>query len=124
MRCPTGMYFAVHSSWHGLLSGCKFDEPIMVTALKECKDNSVPEACEDKWENRPNNCSAPVLKKAVDYAFQGACFLHDLCYLSLNTAQKDCDNWFLRNMNQICSIRKATRYLCNLGASAVYTAVI
>ena len=124
MICPTGKkYFVVHSSWKGLLSGCQFDEPIMVTALRECKDDSVPKACEDKWEKRPNNCSSPVFKEIIDYAFQGACFLHDLCYLSPYTKKDDCDDWFLHNMKKMCSIRKATRFPCKLGANVVYKAV-
>ena len=127
MICATGKKrFVVHSSlrWVGLLPGCEFDEPIMVTALRECKDDSVPELCKDKWEKNPtNNCSSPVLKEIVDYLFQGACFLHDLCYLSQITRKNDCDVWFLHNMNKICSIRKATRAPCNLGANVVYFAV-
>ena len=123
MICPTEKkYFVVHSSWTGV--SCKFDEPITVTALREC-DNSVMDGCRDRWENKPNNCSAPVIKGIVDYAFQGACFLHDLCYLSRNTEQKDCDDWFLHNMNQMCSTRRSwyARLLCKGSAHTVYLAV-
>ena len=126
MICPTGKKrFVVHSSfrWVGWLPGCEFDEPIMVTALRECKDDLVPEACKDKWAERPNNCSAPVFKGLVDYAFQGACFLHDLCYISLNTTQKDCDNWFLHNMEQMCSTWTLVTGACKSGAKKMYSAV-
>ena len=123
MICPTKKkHFVVHSSWDGLR--CKFDEPIMVTALREC-NNSVMDVCKDKWEEKPNNCSSPVIKEVVDYAFQGACFLHDLCYLSWNTEQEDCDDWFLHNMRQMCSTRRGwfSRLLCRGGARIVYLAV-
>ena len=93
MICPTEeKHFVVHSSRKG--RGCEFDEPIMVTALRDC-NNSVMGECRDKWVEKNNNCSAPIAKKIIDYAFQGACFLHDLCYLVRNTTQKDCDDWFL-----------------------------
>ena len=123
MICPTEKkYFVVHSSWDGL--SCKFDEPIAVTALREC-DNSVMNTCKDRWVTKPDNCSAPVIKGIVDYAFQGACFLHDLCYLSWNTEQEDCDDWFLHNMKQMCSIHRSwfTCFLCNGSANTVYLAV-
>ena len=83
------------------------------------------DSCKDEWEKKPNNCSAPVIKEVVDNAFQGACFLHDLCYLSWNTEQKDCDDWFLHNMKQICSIHPKcpTLFLCNAGAHTVHLAV-
>ena len=81
MICPTEeKHFVVHSSRKG--RGCEFDEPIMVTALRDC-DNSVMDACKDKWGKRHNNCSAPIFKQVVDYAFQGACVLHDLCHRGL-----------------------------------------
>ena len=119
MICPTEeKHFVVHSSRKG--RGCEFNEPIMVTALRDC-NNSVMEACKDRWQKKPNNCSAPVIKEIVDYAFQGACFLHDLCYLSWNTTQKDCDDWFLHNMKQMCSVREG--FFCKAGAYAVYGAV-
>ena len=123
MICPTEKkHFVVHSSRKG--RGCEFDEPIMVTALRDC-DNSIMDTCKDRWEKKPNNCSAPVIKEVVDYAFQGSCFLHDLCYLAWNTTQKDCDDWFLHNMKQMCSIRGGwlTRSLCKGGAYIVYWAV-
>ena len=88
-------HFVVHSSRKG--QGCEFDEPIMVTALRDF-DNSIMDACKDRWKKKPNNCSAPLIKEVVDNSFQGACFLHDLCYLSRNTERKDCDDWFLHNM--------------------------
>ena len=106
-----------------ILSGCEFDEPIMVTALRKCEDNSFPKACGDKWKERPNDCSSPVLKEVVDYAFQGACFLHDLCYLSPYTKKNDCDDWFHYNMKQMCSIRKITRSPCEIGANFIYSTV-
>ena len=81
------------------------------------------DSCKDKWERKPNNCSAPVVKEVADYAFQGACFLHDLCYLSWNTKQEDCDDWFHHNMKQICSIQKLTCPLCIAGARTVHSAV-
>ena len=118
MICPTEKkHFVVHSSWDRL--SCKFDEPIAVTALREC-DNSVMDACRDRWVTKPDNCSAPVIK--LDNAFQGACFLHDLCYLSWNTEQEDCDDWFLHNMKQMCSIQKLSCSLCIIGACTVYLA--
>ena len=123
MICPTEeKYFVVHSSRKG--RGCEFDEAIMVTALKDC-DNSVMDACKDEWGKNHDNCSAPIFKQVVDYAFQGACFLHDLCYLSWYTKRKDCDVWFLHNMKQMCSIRRGwfTRFLCKAGAHTVYWAV-
>ena len=123
MICPTEeKHFVVHSSRKG--RGCEFDEPIMVTALRDC-DNSVMDACKDKWGKRHNNCSAPIFKQVVDYAFQGACVLHDLCYSSWFTKRKDCDVWFLHNMKQMCSIRRNwfTRFLCKAGAHTVYLAV-
>ena len=112
----------VHSSWYE--SDCKFDEPTMVTTLREC-NNSVMDVSKDEWEKKPNNCSAPVIKQVVDYAFQGACFLHDLCDLSRNTEQKDCDGWFLHNMKRMCSIRgnRLKRSLCRAGAYVAYAAV-
>ena len=77
-------------------------------------------------KNPCNNCSAPVIKKVVDYAFQGAFFLHELCYLAWNTTQKDCDHWFLHNMKQMCSIRGNwfTRSLCKGCAYIVYLAAV
>ena len=124
MTCPTGKKFVVHSSRKRILSGCEFDESIMVTTLKKCEDNSFPKACGDRWRERPNNCSSPVLREVVDYAFQGACFLHDLCYLSPYTKKNNCDYWFFHNMKKICSIRSvATRALCEIGARVVYSAV-
>ena len=54
----------VHSSWYE--SDCKFDEPTMVTTLREC-NNSVMDVSKDEWEKKPNNCSAPVIKQVVDY---------------------------------------------------------
>ena len=123
MICPTEeKHFVVHSSRKG--RGCEFDEPIMVTALRDC-NNSVMDACRDRWEKKPNNCSAPVIKEVVDYAFQGACFLHDLCYLARYTKRKDCDDWFLHNMKQMCSIRRSwvSRLFCKGGAHVVHLAV-
>ena len=123
MICPTEKkYFVVHSSWKG--RWCEFDEPIMVTALRDC-DNSIMDTCKDRWKKKPNNCSAPLIKEVVDNAFQGVCFLHDLCYLSRNTGRKDCDDWFLHNMKQMCSIRRNwfKRSLCKFGARTVYWAV-
>ena len=83
------------------------------------------DVCKEKWENKPNDCSVPipVVKQVVDYLFQDACVLHDLCYLSRNTARKDCDDWFLHNMKKICSVRKVTRPLCITAAHTVYSAV-
>ena len=124
MICPTkNDTFVVHSSWNGAL-GCKFDEPIMVTALREC-NNSVMDSCKDEWEKKPNNCSSPVIKEVADNAFQGACFLHDLCYLSLNTKQKDCDDWFFHNMKQMCLIHRNrfTHHFCVASARVVHSAV-
>ena len=47
MICPTEeKRFVVHSSRKG--RGCEFDEPVMVTALRDC-NNSVMDACRDKW---------------------------------------------------------------------------
>ena len=123
MVCPTNKkHFIVHSSWDRV--GCKFDEPIMVTALREC-NNSIMDACKEKWEEKPNNCSSPIIKEVVDYAFQGACFLHDLCYLSWNTERRHCDDWFLHNMKQMCLIRRSwfRRSLCIAGAHTVHLAV-
>ena len=123
MICPTNEeHFVVHSSWDR--AGCKFDEPIMVTALREC-DNSVMDACKEKWEEKPNNCSLPVIKEVVDNAFQGACLLHDLCYLSWNTERRHCDDWFLHNMKQVCLIRRSwfRRSLCLASAHTVHLAV-
>ena len=76
-------------------------------------------------DEKNNNCRASIVKKIVDYAFQGACFLHDLCYLSWFTKRKDCDDWFLHNMRQMCSTRRGwfSRWLCRRGARAVYSAV-
>ena len=123
MICPTAeKYFVVHSSRKG--RRCEFDEPIMMTALRDC-DNSVMNACKDRWVEKNDNCSAPIIEQIVDYAFQGACFLHDLCYLSWYTKRKDCDVWFLHNMKQMCSTRRSwfSRLLCKGGAHVVYLAV-
>ena len=49
--------------------------------------------------------------------------LHDLCYISLNANRDDCDKWFNHNLKQICSMKKATRSLCIVGASTVHKAV-
>ena len=123
MICPTEKkHFVVHSSREG--RGCEFDEPIMVTALRDC-NNSIMDACKDRWKKKPNNCSASLIKEVVDYVFQGACFLHDLCYSSRNTEQKDCDDWFLHNMKQMCSLSRSwvTRFHCKFGARTVHLAV-
>ena len=123
--CPTEKkHFTVRSSWSWRSLGCKLDGSIVDIALKEC-NNTIMDLCKDKWLKKHNNCSVPVpiLKEILDSVFHGACFLHDLCYLSLKTNRKDCDDWFHHNMKQICSIRKLTRPLCVGSAYAMYLAV-
>ena len=84
------------------------------------------DVCKEKWEKKPNDCNVPipVVKEVVlDYQFLGACFLHDLCYLSWDTERKDCDDWFLHNMKKTCSVRMLTRPFCVGSALTVDLAV-
>ena len=123
MICPTEKkHFVVHSSWSWSRFGCKLEESIAEAALKEC-DNSVIDVCKERWERKfRNDCSVPipvVKEVVVDYLFQGACFLHNLCYLSRNTKRKDCDDWFLHNMKKTCSVRMLTRPFCVASAYTV-----
>ena len=122
MICPTEKkHFVVHSSWSWSRFGCKLEESIAEAALKEC-NNSVIDICKERWEKKLNDCSVPipvVKEVVVDYLFQGACFLHNLCYLSRNTKRKDCDDWFLHNMKKTCSVRMLTRPFCVASAYTV-----
>ena len=123
MICPTEKkHFVVHSSWSWSRFGCKLEESIAEAALKEC-DNSVIDVCKERWERKlRNDCSVPipvVKEVVVDYLFQGACFLHNLCYLSRNTKRKDCDDWFLHNMKKTCAVRMLTRPFCVASAYTV-----
>ena len=126
MMCPMqNKHFVVHPSWSWSRCRCKIEGSIAETALKEC-DNSVMDVCKEKWEKKPNDCNVPipVVKEIIlDYQFQGACFLHDLCYLSRNTERKDCDDWFLHNIKKICSVRMLTRPFCVANALTVDLAV-
>ena len=123
--CPTQKkYFVVPVSWSQRSFACKIEESILDTALKQC-DNTIMDLCKDKWVKEQNHCSIPVpiLNEASNHVFHSACSLHDLCYLTLNANRDDCDEWFLDNMKQICSIKKLTRPLCLTSAYAMYRAV-
>ena len=123
--CPTQeKYFVVPVSWSWRSLGCKMEKSILDTALEEC-DNSIMDLCKDKWVDKQNHCSIPIpiLKQILNHVFHGACSLHDLCYAVMNVSRRDCDDWFLYNMKQICSTKKLSRPLCLIAAYKMYGAV-
>ena len=126
MICPTkDEEFVVRTSWHGgrFFGKCKIQGSVVDIALKKC-DISPNEPCKDMWKSKQNYCSAPIFRKIINYAFHPACTLHDLCYLSLNADQRDCDEWFYHNMKQICSKEKVvTRIACRSSAYLIYKTV-
>ena len=121
--CPTSKeHFVVHYSYSRSRRRCELGS-ILHTALKKC-DNSIMQYCMDGWVSQNDNCSASIFKKVVDSLFRGACSLHDLCYLSLNTKRDECDDWFLHNMKQICNEKSFfKRIACKAAAHIVYGAV-
>jgi len=121
--CPTSKErFVVHYSYSRSRRRCELGS-VLDTALKKC-DNSIMQYCMDGWVSQNDNCSASIFKKVVDSLFRGACSLHDLCYLSLNTKRDECDDWFLHNMMQICKEKSFLKRVgCELVAKAAYRAV-
>ena len=123
--CPTQeKHFVVRSSWMGFFRGCVLEGPVLDTIIKEC-NNSIMDQCKEEWVNHKenNNCSVPVpfAKEFLDSVFFSACTLHDLCYLSLNTDRYDCDQWFLRNLKERCTISRLPA--CKSIAHLMYKAV-
>ena len=126
MICPTKeQYFVVRTSWHGRFFGkCKIQGSVLDMALKEC-DIAPMDQCMDKWKNKINNCSVPViiLKQILDHVFHPACTLHDLCYLTPNADRGDCDKWFYHNLKQICLMKKISYLACRGTAYIMHKAV-
>ena len=124
MICPTkDENFVVRTSWHG--GKCKILGSVVDIALQKC-DINPNEPCKEMWKSKQNYCSAPmqILRKIINYVFHPACTLHDLCYLSLNADQRDCDRWFYHNMKQICSKENTvSRFACESTAYLMYKAV-
>ena len=131
VRCPSGIELICPASEERFVVDYFYSKSrrkcllgsVMHTALQKC-NNSIMQHCMDGWRAHNNNCSAFILRIILDPLFRGPCSLHDLCYVSLDTKQDDCDDWFLHNMREVCNTKSFfSRILCKGTAYLVYKAV-
>eukprot|EP01084_Bolivina_argentea_P113097 201652_1 len=96
--CPNGKSFSTtNTNKHELKQ----------EVLKHCaiKGNSQCPNWMYAWKRNENGCSIPKGTPGRDMLradFEAACVLHDICYNTVGTPKKDCDQFFKYNMISTC----------------------
>jgi len=102
--CPNGKVVEYQSQWSWRDFGCQFPDKLTNLLDLKCDWYSCGKQGVARYRSWADGCSASIFKGGMDHFFEAICNVHDRCYITPTTTQTQCDNQFLQNMKNKCSI--------------------
>ena len=118
--CPDGEEIKIDNFtiWNSEKSTCEVNSQLATVFDERCNlyKCGLEQKTIQQYTSWSDGCSADIFSDELNPMFEPMCNIHDRCYITPGTTQKECDLQFLRNMQKRCQI-PGTDEMCSVLAN-------